>query len=138
MFIQNKNGEVVNADHILAVKVDDNKNPYEIHVFTEKSEVVFWGFETKEAVDEAMDKIERHMRTAYWHWIMCQNWFFRADKLMSIEDEPCRNLTISMVGRNFHVYTDAKDDETLREIKKQFSKHLNRHPHGAHNLEVIE
>ena len=122
MFIQNKNGEVVNVDHIIAVKICNN-SPYQINVFTEKTETVF-DFEFQLDVNRAMGKLESYLAQAGLRWVQCQNWRFRSDKILAINDEPCRNLTVSMVGKDFHVYTGAQSDEDLVKVKKQIATSL--------------
>ena len=87
----------------------------------------------------AMKKIEpKLMRRCLW-WVECQNWQFRSDKILSINDECCRNLTVTMDGREFHVYTGAKTDEELWVCKKQIAESLSADPFnsGIVNFETL-
>jgi hypothetical protein len=122
MFIQNKHGEVVNVDQIIAIKFYNDAAPFTIYVFTERTQTIF-EFDSQADLLAAMNTLEHHLWKAHMRWAECkagcQNWKFRADKLLAINDEPCRNLTVSMTSRDFHVYTYAQDDEALMEIKKQ-------------------
>jgi hypothetical protein len=132
MFIQNKEGEVVNVDCIIAVKFYDDTKPYQINVFTEKTETIF-EFNAQFEVMNAMDKLEGYLMRTNIRWAKCQNWLFRADKILAINDECCRNLTVSMVGRDFHVYLDAKDDETLMAYKRQIATSLSENFFDSNN-----
>jgi hypothetical protein len=130
MFIQNNYGEVVNLDHVIALKVFDEEQPYNLHIFTEKTETIFQ-FDSAEAIKAAVDKIEpKLMRNCLW-WAQCQNWQFRSDKILSINDECCRNLIVSMTGRDFRVLTGAKTDEELWECKKQIADSLSTDPFNS-------
>lgn len=123
MFIKNKRGEIVNTDYILAMKMVDDSTNHRLHVFTEKTETVFECEDTR-SVLAAERRISALISAAGAELVNCQNWSFRADKLMAVNDEPCRNLTISMVGRDFHVYTSAQSDNELLEIKRQIAKSM--------------
>ena len=130
MFIQNKWGEVVNLDHVLAYKFLDDNESYSLHMFTEKTDTIFQ-FDSAEAAKAAVDKIKpKLMRSCLW-WVKCQDWQFRSDKILSIHDECCRNLTVTMVGKEFHVYTGAKTDEELWECKKQIADSLSIDPFNS-------
>jgi hypothetical protein len=124
MFIQNNIGEVVNVDQILAVKGYDNAKPYEIHVFTEKTETVF-EFDSADKLRDGMTRLERHMIRPCLRWAQCRNWQFRSDKIMSINESAYRDIKVSMVGRDFHIHFDVKDNgEELAEAKKQIADSL--------------
>ena len=123
MFIQNKFGEVVNIDHIMAIKVYDDAAPFEIHTFTEKTETIFQ-FDSAESVRAAVKKIRPKLMRQCLRWAECKNWWFRSDKILSINEECCYNLTVSMIGKEFHVYTGANNDEELLEYKNQIAKSL--------------
>ena len=134
MFVQNKCGEVVNLDHVIAFKFFDDKAPYNLHLFTEKTETIFQ-FDSVEAIKTAIDKIMPKLMRQCLRWAKCytknQNWQFRSDKILSINDECCRNLTVSMVGRNFSVYTGAETDEELWSCKKQITESLSEDPFNS-------
>ena len=127
MFIQNKYGEVVNLEHVIAFKFFDDKAPYELYLFTEKTETIFQ-FESAESLKAAIKKIMPKLMRQCLRWAKCytknQNWQFRSDKIMSINDECCWNLTVSMANRDFSVYTGAENDEDLWVYKKQIAESL--------------
>lgn len=130
MFVQNKWGEVVNLDHVIAIQCFDNKATPTLHMFTEKTDTIFQ-FNSAEAINEAVNKIKpKLMRSCLW-WVNCQNWQFRSDKILSINDGCCRNLTVTMAGREFHVHTGAKTDEELWECKKQIADSLSTDPFNS-------
>lgn len=124
MFIQNKKGEVVNVDQILAIKVCCNDDPYEIHVFTEKTVTVF-EIAAQGDVNDTISRIEGHLVRACLRWAECGNWRFRADKILSINESPCRDLQIAMIGRSFHIHVDVNcDGKGIDAAKKQIADSL--------------
>ena len=128
MFIQNKHGEIVNTDHVLAIKVFDDRAPYQIHAFTEKTETIF-EFDSRNEVILGLRKIEGFLFRVCFRWAECKNWKFRSDKIMSINDIACWGLKISMTARDFNVhFADTRDsdanDAALEAAKKKLAETL--------------
>ena len=123
MFIQNKIGEVVNVDHILAIKFYDDSAPYEIHVFTEKAEIVF-DYESCDALKSALNRLEKHLIKCCLRWAKFKNWWFRSDRIMSI-NQYVQDIMVYMIGRDFKVYMSREDNKKeMVEAKKQIEDSL--------------
>ena len=120
MFIQNNHGELVNPEYILAMKIEEKEKPYQIHVFTEKTETIF-EFDCKEDVVGSVQQISKICVKFGYRWAEFNGWRFRTDKIVSINDDVCRNLTVSMAGRDFPIHLNAKSDVELEFHKKRIA-----------------
>lgn len=123
MFIKNDINEVINLQHVLAVRIYDDSTPYEMHLFTDDFEFVL-RYETLNQLNVAKNNLMRALRKVYPRWVemVNPNYNFRQDMLKDVRTWGT-NVEVQMVGRNFIVYTPR--DITIQDIKGKIIESLN-------------
>lgn len=126
MFIQNSYGDVVNLDHVIAIKAYVDEAPPVIHVFTDKTETIF-NYISQDNAKSALNRIKLYLREVAPHWITCKNVMLRADNVLSIEEYHDRVLHATMTDRVIKIHCDTSDDgEDLEAVKLQIARELAR------------
>ena len=94
--------EIINVNHIVAVKtITSNKK---ILIYTTTG-VVAIRTNTEDELDRYEEQIEIAVHAAAPRWAKCQNWLFRADKIVQ-------------VGKNGEELSVAMDDEKIFKVLK--------------------
>lgn len=118
MFVKNDINEVVNLNHVLAMRVYDDREPYEIHLFTEDFEFVLT-YQNADLLNKAKSKLLKALRKVYPRWIETSSpdYYFRSDKVVAVRNY-ATNVQVQMINRNFIVYANIKDQviESLKEF----------------------
>lgn len=124
MFLATPNqDEIINVNHIVAVKtITSNKK---ILIYTTTG-VVAIHTDTQDELDSYEEQIEIAVHAAAPRWVRCQNWLFRADKIVQVSKNS-EELSVAMDDEKiFRVFKiDPADPiDVMEEFKKALSRPL--------------
>ena len=124
MFLATPNqDEIINVNHIVAVKtITSNKK---ILIYTTTG-VVAIRTNTEDELDSYEEQIEIAVHAAAPRWVKCQNWLFRADKIVHVSKNS-EELSVAMDDEKiFRVFKiDPADPiDVMEEFKKALSRPL--------------
>lgn len=113
--------EIVNANHIVAVKtIVTNKK---IVIYTTTG-VVTIHTNTEDELDSYEEQIEIAVHAAAPRWVKCQNWLFRADKIVQVTKNS-EELSVAMDDEKiFRVFKIDPTDPV--DVMEEFTKALSR------------
>lgn len=113
--------EIVNVNHIVAVKtITSNKK---ILIYTTTG-VVAIRTNTQDELDSYEEQIEIAVHAAAPRWVKCQNWLFRADKIVHVSKN---NDGLSVATSDEKIFTVLRTDLTDSiDAMEEFTKSLSR------------
>lgn len=122
MFLVTPNqDEIVNVNHVVAVKTITSIKKILIYTSTG---VIAIRTDTQDELDSYEEQIEIAVHAAAPRWVKCQNWLFRADKIVQVSGNN-EGLSVHMTDEKIFrvIRTDAASSSNLME---EFIKSLSR------------
>lgn len=122
MFLATPNqDEVINVNHIVAVKTIVSIKKILIYLTTG---IITIRTNTQEELDSYEEQIEIAVHAAAPRWVRCQNWLFRADKIVYISKN---NDGLSVATSDEKIFTVLRTDLTDSiDAMEEFTKALSR------------
>lgn len=113
--------EIVNVNHVVAVKTITSIK--KILIYTNTG-VIAIRTDTQDELDSYEEQIEIAVHAAAPRWVKCQNWLFRADKIVQVGGNN-EGLSVHMTDEKIFkvIRTDATSSASLME---EFIKSLSR------------